>query len=317
MRVNKLVFTACVFLISFLILNAPAGANKSKALLIYWRGETACELGLKNGLKDLGANVAITEFNADQDKAKLNSYLAGLDENKYAFIYTFGTTVSLEAAKVIKKTPLLFGIVTNPVESGLIASFESSGNNVTGVSHAIPYKDQVDFIVKLGTYKNIGIIYDQKASNANIANNELGTLLRAKGIALVSAPVSSEGDLEGAVATLAAKKVDLVYLPSDSLVIAHADKLIAALNNNKIPTYGSVESLVEKGALVGIVGSYEMVGRLLADKAVKILKGQSPSKIPSSFLPMDMQTILVNSSTAQKINATINYDILSIAKFVE
>ncbi len=315
--VNKFVLPVCILLLSALVLAAPAGAAKSRALFLYWRGETPCEAGLKQGLKALGAEIEIVEFNADQDKAKLTAYLESIDQSSYAFIYTFGTTVSLEAAKVIKQTPLLFGIVTNPVESGLIASWESSGNNITGVSHAIPYTDQVDFIVKLGPYKQIGIIYDQRAENATMANDELKTLLGAKGIKLVGAPVSSEGELEGAVAALAAKKVDLVYLPSDSLVIANADKVLTAINNNNLPSYGAVEALVQKGAMAGIVGSYEMVGRLLADRAVKLLKGQKPSQIPSSFLPMEMQTILVNAKTAQKINANISYDVLNVAKILE
>jgi putative tryptophan/tyrosine transport system substrate-binding protein len=314
---NKLFKAVAIILFSALVFSAPAGADRSKALFLYWRGETLCETGLKKGLKELGANVDIIEFNADQDNARLNAYLAGIDEKKFAFIYTFGTTVSLETAKVIKKTPILFGIVTNPVEAGLIDSWESSGKNITGVSHAVPYKDQADFIAKLGNYKKIGIIYDPKAANANIANEELGSLLSAKAIELVGAPVLSENDFDKAVADLAAKKVDLVYLPSDSLIIAHADKLLAALNSRNIPTYGAVEALVQKGAMTGIVGSYEMVGKLLAYKAVKILQGQKPSQIPSSFLPMEMQTILVNARTAQKINATISYDILNVAKILE
>ncbi len=142
----KYLFTTTAALLLCLSSIAPqveAAANP-KALFLYWRGETACEKGLKAGLKDNGVNIKLTEFNAKSDKNELRNYLATVDENQYDFIYTFGTTVSLETAKVIKQKPILFGIVTNPVAAGLIQSWESSGNNVTGVSHAIPYADQVD-----------------------------------------------------------------------------------------------------------------------------------------------------------------------------
>jgi len=295
----------------------PAGADSSKALLIYWRGETPCEMALKSGLKNLGLNIELSEFDAEQDKGKLNNYLSSIDEKKYAFIYTFGTTASLEAAKVIKLTPILFGIVTNPVQAGLIQSWESSGNNVTGVSHAVPYKDQVDFILQLGNFERIGILYDKNASNAQIAFDELKKLLGVKGIKIVGAPVTSEADLESGVKALADQKVDLVYLPSDSLIISKADSIIASLNNHKIPTYGAVESFMQKGAMAGIVSSYEMVGKALVEKAEKILKGTPPSQIPSSHLPYDMLTAVVNAKTAHKVEVSVPYEVLSQAKILE
>jgi putative ABC transport system substrate-binding protein len=306
-----------VFLISMTTLVLPAGAAKSKALFIYWRGETPCEQALKSGLSQLGQDIEISEFNADQDKDKLNNFLTSIDEAQYAFIYTFGTTVSLQTAKVIKKKPILFGIVTDPVEAGLIKSWESSGNNVTGVSHAVPYKDQVDFITRLGKYKRIGIIYDKNAANAQIAFDEINKLLSGKGINTIGAPVTSEADLGNGVNALVGQKVDLVYLPSDSLIISKADSIIAALNDHKIPTYGAVESFVQKGALAGIVSSYEMVGKALVEKAAKILKGTPPSQIPSSFLPFEMLTIVVNAKTSQKVGVSIPYELLSTAKILE
>ncbi len=109
----------------------------------------------------------------------------------------------------------------------------------------------------------------------------------------------------------------MVYLPSDSLIISNADKIIAALNKHKIPSYGAVESLVQKGAMVGIVSSYEKVGKALAEKVIKVLDGTPPSKIPSSYLPHEMQTIVVNAKTAQKIEASIPFEILSSAKILE
>lgn len=314
---RKVLLVIIALLVSTSGMIVPAQAEKAKALFLYWRGETPCEKGLKNGLKEQNIDVDITEFNAGQDKEKLQNYLASVDESNYDFIYTFGTTVSLETAKVIKNKPVLFGIVTNPVASGLIASWESSGNNVTGVSHAIPYKDQVDFILKLGSYKQIGIVYDQNAANAKIANDELDKILSAHGVTLVSAPVASANDLDGALSTLIDKKVDLVYLPSDSLIIANADKILQKINSSNIATYCAVESLIEKGGMVGIVGSYEMVGKLLAGQVAKILKGQPPAEIPSSYLPAAMQTIVVNAKTAKQINAPISYEILSVAKVLE
>lgn len=71
------------------------------------------------------------------------------------------------------------------------------------------------------------------------------------------------------------------------------------------------------GAMISIVTSYEMVGKELAGKADKILKGQSPSQVPSSILPLEQQTILVNAKTVEALGIELPYDILSVAKLVE
>lgn len=313
----KVVSLVIALLISVSTFVMPAGAASPKVLLIYWRGETPCEKALKDGLKGLGINIALSEFNAEQDKTKLSDYLATLNEKEYAFIYVFGTTAGIETAKVVKQTPILFGMVTDPVQAGLIQSWESSGNNVTGVSHSVPYQDQVDFILRLGNYQRIGIIYEKEAANAQIAVETLTKLLGEKGIQMVGAPVTSDADLAGGIQTLIDQKVNLVYLPSDSLIVSKADTIIAALNGHKIPTYGAVEPFMPKGAMAGIVSSYEMVGKALVDKAEKILKGTPVAQIPSSHLPYSMLTIVVNAKTVRTVGVSIPYELLSEAKIIE
>ena len=292
-------------------------AKSVKGLFIYWRGETDCAKGLKKGLADLGYNLAVTEFDSERDKKKLENFLASLDETKYDFVYTFGTTASLMTAAKVKNTPVLFGIVTTPVKSGLIKSWESSGNNVTGVSHAIPYKDQVRFIQDLGSFKKVGLIYNPQEKNAMIAQKELTDILGQNGGELVSAQASKKEEIKAAVNSIIAAKPDIVYLPSDSFVQTNSGEIISPLTSSKIPTYGALEKLVKAGAMIGIVTSYEMVGKELAGKADKILKGQSPSQVPSSILPLEQQTILVNAKTVEALGIELPYDILSVAKLVE
>ena len=294
----------------------PLAAKDQKALFIYWRGETACGQGLKEGLKVLGMNVQIEEFDAEQNKEQLDTFLASLDESAYDFIYTFGTTVSVKTAGKVKNTPVLFGIVTNPVKAGLIESWEKPGKNVTGISHAISYGDQLDFIFQLGAYKKIGILYDPKAKNALIAVEELEKGLQGKGIPFVKAPAASEDEIPGAVSKLVKENVELVYLPSDSFVLAHADKIIPELNTHRIQTYGALEQLVKNGAMIGIVSSYEMVGKELAGMAADVLNGKKPADISSRILPINMQTVMVNGKTVEAVGANLPYELLSSATII-
>jgi ABC-type uncharacterized transport system substrate-binding protein len=106
-------------------------------------------------------------------------------------------------------------------------------------------------------------------------------------------------------------------LPSDSFIIANADKILPKINAARVRTYGAVEKLVKQGAMVGIVAGYDKVGRQLAEKVDEILKGKSPEQIPSNKLPSNLQTILVNARTADQVKAEIPYDILQLGKIIE
>lgn len=306
-----------IALLFFFSLATVCQAAPTKALFMYWRGETPCGKGLKEGLTAKGINLDLTEFNADKDKVKLNQFISALDETQYDFIYTFGTTVSLSVAAKVKQTPIVFGIVASPVKSGLIADWQSSGRNITGVSHIIPYPDQYKLIFQLDNIKTVGFLYNDKEKNSLIAKAELEKGLATKGMALKSVPVSSEDTVESAIGELLAGKPDLVYLPSDSFIIANADKIIPKLNEAKVRTYGAVKKLVVSGATIGIVAGYDNVGKQVSDKVAQILSGKAPAKIPSNKLPAKLQTILVNAKSAEQVGAEIAYDILSLAKILE
>ncbi|MFW6373467.1 MAG: ABC transporter substrate-binding protein [Thermodesulfobacteriota bacterium] len=298
----------------FSIAGTASGADPVRALFIYWRGETECGQGLKEGLREMGYTLELTEFDAAQDIAKLDQFLNTLDPQPFRFIYTFGTTASLRAAEKIQDVPILFGIVTNPVKSGLINGWKSSENNVTGVSHAISYEDQFALIQKIGPYRRIGILYNPKEQNSLIALKELGDLFTADGVKVINQPVDSPEAVGSAVAALADQQPELVYLPSDSFIVSHVGTILPALNARKIPTYGALEQMVEAGALIGIVSSYSAVGKNLAQMADQVLKGKKPAEIPSRTLPFDMQTIVINANTLEAIGAQIPFAIMDIAK---
>lgn len=185
------------------------------------------------------------------------------------------------------------------------------------MSHAIPIADQVEFILGLGQFEKIGMVFNPKEKNSQIANEELSKQLSAKGVSYASYPVESEGDIKAVVEKASADKLGMMYLPSDSFINSQAEKIIPELSKHGIPTYGALEKQVKSGAMIGIVSSYYTVGKELSLKAAEVLKGKKPSDIPSNILPLESQTILVNAKTVETVKADIPYQILSTAKVVE
>lgn len=283
-----------------LFFEASASAN---ILMLYWRGKTKCSEGFKDGLKDLKVNY--TEFNAKMNEAALKSYLDSVSSQKFDLIYAFGTTVTKIASQKMKNTPILAGIVADPVAAGLIKSWKSSGNNITAVSHLTAFPDQVDLILRLGKFKKVAMIYNPFEANSTAAIPILGRLFSARSIQFPTFAVNNPEKIDKAIEIMKQMKVDMAYLPSDSYVIAHADKIVSKLTENRILSYGAVKPLIDKGAAIGIASSYFKVGEALAVKAKKILAGASPSSIPSFRLPLKDQTVMFNPKTVEELKFKI------------
>ena len=94
---------------------------------------------LDRGLKEAGfvedQNVKVEYRWANNDYSRLRALAAELVRLQVAVIITTGGQVSaLAAHEVTKEIPIVFATVTDPVKSGLVASFNRPGGNATGTA---------------------------------------------------------------------------------------------------------------------------------------------------------------------------------------
>ena len=85
-----------------------------------------------------------------------------------------------------KEIPIVFSIVTYPVESGVIASLESSGNNLVGTRNYVPASRQYRHFSKIvPDMKKIAFVRHLGEPNSAFQKEEFSVFLEAKGISLV------------------------------------------------------------------------------------------------------------------------------------
>jgi putative tryptophan/tyrosine transport system substrate-binding protein len=86
-----------------------------------------------------GQNVAIEYRWAENQFDRLPALAAELVRKRVAVIYAAGGPTAVSAAKAVTTTiPTVFAIRSDPLQTGLVASFNRPGGNVTGVSFMNP-----------------------------------------------------------------------------------------------------------------------------------------------------------------------------------
>jgi tetratricopeptide (TPR) repeat protein len=93
---------------------------------------------LRAGLRELGwsegGNLTVDVRWVGSDTSRLNDYAAELVRFAPDVIVTNGTPGTTAAEQATRSIPIVFAVVNDPVEQGLIASLAHPGGNVTGLS---------------------------------------------------------------------------------------------------------------------------------------------------------------------------------------
>jgi putative tryptophan/tyrosine transport system substrate-binding protein len=292
--------------------SSPAGSfSPATIAMITWRGETEAEKGFVEGLASYQPPVTLIRQHADQDLARLEAIVAGIQKAPVDLIYVFGTIATQTVLQAIKDTPVVFNIVNRPVAAGIIQSWQRSGNNATGASNQVPVESQLKALKKVVKFRRLGIIYNPREPNSRIQREIAARLQVPMGFRLIDYQIAHAADLKRVMPSLK-DAVDAVFVPADSLMISLGEALAHWINRLKLPSLATVESLVvDHGLLLGLQPSYYQLGRLAADKARRILSGTAATDIPSSRL--DYFQMTVNMQTARMIDIQIPISILVMA----
>ena len=316
---RKIGLVSVLMVVTSVLLMGEATAHRTKQVniaMVLWRGETQAEKGFQSKLMaSRKYQVNFTIFDAAQDKKELEYIIENLNTSRYHLIYSFGTTVTQQLKKRITDLPIVFNIVSRPVKSNIIDSWDNSGCNIVGASNTVPMASAFHTLNKILHIGRLGFVYNPRELNSIIQRDEVKKLEKKFDYKMVDLPIETTESIPRVILKAVTSNVDAVLLPSDSLVKANADKIIPPLNKLKIPTIVLIPGMVEDDlAFVGLGPDYFQLGNLAADKALAILNGKKPSELSSS--PLDRLHMTVNLNTAEKIGVTIPIQLLRISTIV-
>lgn len=231
--------------------------------------------GFKAQLTEQLPGVQFIEQNAEGIAAQAQSIAAALHANKNVIaIFAIGTLAAQATAAIEKQKPIIITAVTDPKGSGLIQS------NLTGTSDRIEAAKHVELIKQLiPTAEKVALLYTLGEANSAAAVSEMQTALARQDVQAILVGVHQASDV--VTATLyAANKADVIWVPSDNLLVSAMPTVARVARENKKALIVSDPPSVERGALACVGVDYMKAGAKSAKIAAQILKDKvSPSTI--------------------------------------
>jgi len=270
------------------------------------------EAGFKEGI-----DVIYDLQNAQGDFTNAISIAQKFKDDKVDLIVAIATPTAQAALQVNKEIPIVINAVTDPVAASLAESWESSGNNLTGMSDAAPNKQQVELIPQfLPAAKNVGTIYNAGEANSIVQIEVAKETCKELGLNLIEVTVSNSSEVLMAAQSLAGR-VEAIYIVTDNTVVSALESVINVCNRQKIALIVADPSSVDRGALASYGIDYFSLGKKSGEIALKIIKGAKPSDIPIQMItdPKDLQFV-VNLDTAKIIGLSVSDEIVKAADVI-
>ena len=260
--------------------------------------------GFVKALDDSGISYEIDQQNASGEQSACQTISEKFVNDGDDLIYAIATPAAQAASAATTTIPIVLSAVTDPAESGLVASNDAPGGNVTGTSDLTPVAEQIDLLQQLlPDAKTVGILFCTAESNSEIQAQMARDACDKAGLAHADYTVSSSNEIQTVVESMVGK-VDVIYAPTDNTIAAVA-------TDNKIPVICGEENMVNEGGLATYGIDYYQLGYMAGEQAVEILKdGKNPGDIPIGYLSADKCTVAVNQETAD----TLGIDVSSVKK---
>jgi putative ABC transport system substrate-binding protein len=295
-----------------------AHAQQKPMPVIGYLGSQSAELwagrlrAFRKGLTETGyiegQNVAIEYRWAEGHYDRFPSLAADLVRRQVNVIATPGSTPAAVAAKAATAAiPIVFLTAADPVKAGLVASLNRPGYNLTGITvlsvelgskllellrEVVPRANVMALLVN----PTNPVLAEAQSKDMQATADKLGLELRIL-------KASTEGDFEGAFATLIQLRAGGLVIGGETLFTSGSEKLAALALHNGVPAIYQFREFAVAGGLMSYGASLADAHRLVGVYTGHILKGEKPSELPvQQSAKVEM---VINLKTARKLGLTI------------
>jgi putative ABC transport system substrate-binding protein len=219
-----------------------------------------------------------------------------------------------QAAKAATQTiPVVFGMVADPVELGVVASLNRPSGNLTGVTSIgselagkrlellhklVPAADPIAYLVRLN-------------GGAGLELANLQTAGRVLGVRLLALAGATESEIAAAFATIVEQKAGALLISSGAFSPAAFDQIVSLAGRYAVPTLFFTRDRVMSGGLASYGAVTSDFFRQVAVYTGRILTGEKPTDLP--VVQASKFELVINLKTANALGLTIPETLLATA----
>jgi len=262
------------------------------------------------GLKELGwfegRNVRIDYRFASGDADRIRTYVTELVKLGPDLIVANSSPVVAELKRATGTIPIVFAIVNDPVNQGLVTSLAHPGANITGFT-------LIEFEI-IGKWLELLKEMAPRISRAKLLFNpvtapfyvnwlrEHGTVSVAS-IELEPAPVHDQAEIEATMTALARDPGAGLITAADVFTVANRSLIISLAERYRLPAMYQFRQFAAEGGLMSYGPDTADIFRRAAAYVDRILKGANPADLPVQQ-PTKFQLVL-NLKTAKALGLDV------------
>ena len=299
----------------------PAKAKQAKKIprigyLSLASGEAYRSYGaaFRQGLRELGysegKNILIAERFAERRFERLPELAAELVRLKVDIIVTHGgrwaSAVNRAAKKAGRTIPIVFSVDSDPVGTGLVASLERPGGNVTGLSdyHAHMAPKRLEVLKEVAPLASrVAVLLEPDLHTHVLQLEDLQAAAPALGMTLLPSKVRKPNDIDHAFAAMEKEDAGALVILGSAVITNGLRRIADLALKSWLPAIFTNAIFPDLGGLMSYGANYDDIFRRAATYVDKILKGAKPAD-----LPVEQPTkfnLIINLKTAKQLGLTI------------
>ena len=300
-------------------LRQPPEGRLFKIGLVYFApepGADACMEGLFSGLKDLGfvqeKNLQVRKAHAQAEIVNIPSILQNFDNEDVELIIAMTTPVLTAAVNAVKRKPLVFTYVYDPIAAGAGKTPTDHLPNITGTGSFPPIGDTIDVIQKLvPQLHSIGTLYNNSEANSTKVVSVGRELFQKRGIRLEEITASNTSEVFQAAQVLAGRKIQALWVTGDNTAIQAFEGIAKVAADSRLPLVINDPEFTERGALAAVGIGWKKTCYEAAKRVAQVLLGESPQGLP--FENIALKQVVLNYAVARKLGITFPPELIQEA----
>ena len=262
-----------------------------------------------------GRNVLIEYRWAQGESNRLPELAADLVNRRVTVIATLGSIAATLAAKAATTgIPIVFMSGADPVQTGVVASLNRPGGNITGIgsmNNGLAAKQLGLLHELLHRAARFAVLVNPDNAQSQSVIAEVQTAASALGVQIDILTVTTNRDINLVFAAVVQKRPDGLLISPDPLFTNRLVQLATLSARHVMPTIYSLREFAEVGGLMTYGSNFSDLFRQAGNYTGRVLNGEKPAELP--ILQPTKFEFVINLQTAAALGLDVPPTLLARA----